>query len=54
MRNSSTFGRCFVDLAMTKYRPSDGVFLEKGGADSSYQATATLNLQIWVLYFPDA
>jgi hypothetical protein len=45
-------GRRFVDLAMTKYRPSDGVFLEKGGADSSYQATAALNLQIWVLYFP--
>jgi hypothetical protein len=47
-------GRRFVDLAMTQYRPSDGVFLEKGGADSSYQAVAAWNLQIWLLYMPDA
>jgi hypothetical protein len=46
-------GRQFVDLAMTKYRPSDGVFLEKGGWDSSYQAVAALKLQVWVLHFPD-
>jgi hypothetical protein len=46
-------GRRFVDLAMARYRPSDGVFLEKGGHDSSYQAVAALNLQIWLVYFPD-
>ena len=38
---------------MVQYRPSEGVFLEKGGADSSYQAVAALNLQVWLLYFPD-
>jgi hypothetical protein len=47
-------GRRFVDLALTLYRPSDGVFLEKGGADSSYQAVAAWNLQVWLLYLPDA
>ena len=46
-------GRRFVDLAMAKYRDSDGVFLERGGHDSSYQAVAALKLQIWTLYFPD-
>jgi hypothetical protein len=47
-------GRRFVDVAMTRYRPDDGVFLEKGGFDSSYQAVATLKLQVWAVYFPDA
>ncbi|MEN6367190.1 MAG: hypothetical protein ABFC88_10280 [Thermoguttaceae bacterium] len=46
-------GRRFVDLAMTRYRPDDGVFLERGGSDSSYQAVAALKLQVWTLYFPD-
>jgi hypothetical protein len=46
-------GRTFVGLAMTQYRPADGVFLEKGGFDSSYQAVAALNLQVWLIYFPD-
>ncbi|MEN6452590.1 MAG: hypothetical protein ABFC96_19030 [Thermoguttaceae bacterium] len=45
-------GRRFVDLAMQRHR-ADGVFLEKGGHDSSYQAVAALNLQVWLLYFPD-
>ena len=45
--------RDFVDLAMTNYRRCDGVFLEKGGSDSSYQAVAALKLQVWVLHFPD-
>ncbi len=45
-------GRRFVDLAMTRYRRSDGVFLEKGGPDSSYQAVATLKLQVWIVHFP--
>ena len=43
----------FVELAMAQYRPADGVFLEKGGHDSSYQAVAALNLQVWLIYFPD-
>jgi hypothetical protein len=46
-------GRRFVDLAMTRYRQSDGVFLEKGGTDSSYQAVAALKLQVWITHFPD-
>ncbi len=46
-------GRRFVDLAMTRYRPSDGVFLEKGGPDSSYQAVSALKLQVWAIHFPD-
>lgn len=46
-------GRSFVDLAMAQYRDSDGVFLEKGGVDSSYQAVAALKLQVWTLYFAD-
>ncbi len=46
-------GRRFVDLAMAQYRPSDGVFLEKRGWDSSYQAVAALKLQVWTVYFPD-
>jgi hypothetical protein len=48
-----TLGREFVDLAMKHYRESDGVFLEKGGHDSSYQAVAALKLQVWITYFPD-
>ena len=46
-------GRHFIDMAMNRYRPSDGVFLEQGGFDSSYQAVAALKLQVWVLHFPD-
>jgi hypothetical protein len=46
-------GRHFVDLAMAQYRPADGVFLEKEGGDSSYQAVAALKLQVWTLHFPD-
>ena len=48
-----SLGREFVDLAMKQYRESDGVFLEKGGHDSSYQAVAALKLQVWTTYFPD-
>jgi hypothetical protein len=46
-------GRRFADQAMAQYRKSDGVFLEKGGADSSYQAVAAQKLLVWTLYFPD-
>jgi hypothetical protein len=47
------FGREFIDSTMKHYRESDGVFLEKGGHDSSYQAVAALKLQVWTTYFPD-
>ena len=46
-------GRHFVDLAMARYRACDGVFLENGGPDSSYQAVAVLKLQVWAVHFPD-
>jgi hypothetical protein len=46
-------GREYVDLAMNCYRADDGMFLEKGGHDSSYQAVAALKLQVWVTYFAD-
>jgi hypothetical protein len=46
-------GRSFVDLAIGQFRSCDGVFLEKGGPDSSYQAVAALKLQVWAVYFPD-
>ncbi len=46
-------GRQFVDLAMARYRETDGVFVEKGGHDSSYQAVAALMLQVWAVHFPD-
>jgi hypothetical protein len=52
-RQLTQLGHQFVDLAMARYRASDGVFLEKGGSDSSYQAVAALKLQVWVLHFPD-
>ena len=46
-------GRSFVELAQGLYRAEDGVFLEKGGHDSSYQAVSGWLLQVWVLHFPD-
>ena len=45
--------RAFGDLAMSQYRAGDGVFLERHGWDSSYQAGIASNLQVWLLYFPD-
>ncbi len=46
-------GRSFVDSALLLYRDEDGVFLENGGHDSSYQAVSAWLLQVWVLHFPD-
>jgi hypothetical protein len=48
-----SLGREFVDEAMKQYRESDGVFLEKGGHDSSYQAVVALKLLVWTTYFPE-
>ncbi len=52
-RQLQSIGRQFVAAAMKHYRESDGVFLEKGGHDTSYQAVAALKLQVWITYFPD-
>ena len=46
-------GRHFVERALTLQR-EDGVFIERGGFDSSYQAVALLKLEVRSLYFPDA
>lgn len=45
--------REFLARGMKLYRDDDGVFLERGGGDSSYQAVCLLRLQEMVLYFPD-
>jgi hypothetical protein len=37
----------YVDLGLKSYRASDGVFLEKGGGDSSYQAVSILVLMYY-------
>jgi hypothetical protein len=49
-----TVSREFLDQGMKLYRPEDGVFLEHGGGDSSYQAVCLLRLQEIVLRFPDS
>lgn len=46
-------GREFLEKGMKLYRDEDGVFLERGGGDSSYQAVCLLRLQEWVTHFPD-
>lgn len=46
-------GREFLARGMKLYRDEDGVFLERGGGDSSYQAVCLLRLQEWVTHFPD-
>jgi len=46
-------GHDFLDEGMKLYRPEDGVFLEHGGADSSYQAVNLLRLQEIILHFPN-
>ena len=46
-------GRHFVERALALQR-EDGVFIERGGFDSSYQAVALLKLEVRSMYFPDA
>ena len=46
-------GRELLDLGLKLYRDSDGVFLEHGGHDSSYQAVCLLRLQEILLHMPD-
>jgi len=46
-------GHQFLDKGMKLYRPADGVFLEKNGADTSYEAASLVRLQEIVLQFPD-
>jgi hypothetical protein len=44
-------GDHFLRLALALQRP-DGVLLEKGGGDSSYQAVSLLRLQVYACYLP--
>lgn len=44
-------GKEFADAGLRLQR-NDGVFLEKGGHDSSYQAVALLKLQYYAIRFP--
>jgi hypothetical protein len=46
-------GKEFLARGMKLYRDEDGVFLELGGGDSSYQAVCLLRLQEIVIHFPD-
>lgn len=47
-------GQRFLEAGMKLYRAEDGVFLEHGGGDSSYQAVNLLRLQEIVIHFPNA
>lgn len=44
--------RRLVDVAL-RLRDADGVFIERGGRDSSYNAVALLMAQVITLYLPD-
>lgn len=44
--------RRLVDVAL-RLRDADGVFIERGGRDSSYNAVAILMAQVIALYLPD-
>jgi hypothetical protein len=46
-------GKDFLVRGMKLFREEDGVFLEHGGGDSSYQAVNLLRLQEILLHFPD-
>jgi hypothetical protein len=46
-------GKDFLTRGMKLFRDEDGVFLEHGGGDSSYQAVNLLRLQEIVIHFPD-
>ncbi len=46
-------GKDFLNRSLKLYRDEDGVFLEHGGGDSSYQAVNLLRLQEIVIHFPD-
>ncbi len=46
-------GMDFITRGMKLFRNEDGVFLEHGGGDSSYQAVNLLRLQEIVMHFPD-
>ncbi|MEO8025758.1 MAG: hypothetical protein ABI823_04770 [Bryobacteraceae bacterium] len=43
-----------IDLGMAHFRSADGVFVERGGGDSSYQAVSVLILGFYTSHFPDA
>ena len=46
-------GKEFLARGMKLFRDDDGVFLEHGGGDSSYQAVNLLRLQEIAIHFPD-
>jgi hypothetical protein len=50
----SGVSQSFYDLAMKQYRPSDGVFIESAGGDSSYQAVNLLDLEYLYIDFDRA
>jgi hypothetical protein len=45
-------GKHFLDLGLKHVR-NDGVITEKGGHDSSYQASSLLRMQVYCVYVPD-
>jgi len=47
-------GKDFLARGLKLYREQDGVFLEHGGGDSSYQAVNLLRLQEIAIHFPDS
>jgi hypothetical protein len=49
--NFKQIGRDFVELGLAAQR-ADGVFVEHGGYDSSYQATSLLQLQQYAIHNP--
>jgi hypothetical protein len=49
-----SLSREFLSQGMKLYRAEDGVFLEHGGGDSSYQAVCLLRLQELTLRFPNS
>jgi hypothetical protein len=51
--NLKNLGKHFVDISLEKQN-ADGVFLENGGADTSYHAVSLLMLQIYAVYQPTA
>ena len=49
----TAIGKEFLARGLKLFREEDGVFLEHGGGDSSYQAVNLLRLQEIAIHFPD-
>ncbi|MEI8348971.1 MAG: hypothetical protein WCI77_02360 [Candidatus Omnitrophota bacterium] len=50
--NLKSIGRDFLEAGL-KLQREDGVFMEKGGHDSGYQAVSLMLLQSYAIYFPE-